>query len=1046
MRLVIDLQGAQGSSHGRGIGRLSRALALAMVRAPGRHDPVVLLNDAMPETAEQLYEDFAAILPRENIRIWRGLTNIPAISGPQSMARRHASELIRAHFISGLKCDLIHVASVVEGAGDDVVSNWPVSLDRLPQVATFYDAIPLILRDQYLRGAWRSSGLATWYMRQLHELQQCEGLLAISESSRNEAIDHLGCDPARVFNMQAGFDAALFRPVRLGDKAHAEMLARYGLRDSFVLFVGAGDIRKNELGLLKAYAFLPKSLRAAHQLVIVGAMEPMSLQKQAAELGVKSQDLVLLKRVTEQDLPALYSICKIFVMPSKHEGFGLPALEAMACGAPVIASNTTSLPEVVGLEDALFNPQDPASIAERLRLALVDDCFRERLAKHGLAQAAKFTWAESARRAWEGLEAVQDQVSPRNAQSNGSVPGRRLKLACVGPLPPDESGIAAYMRDLLPDLAGHYDITLVTNSGATDDPVLQAIFPVISEDDFGQVEPGFDRVLYQVGNSQFHSSIVRNLLPRHPGVVVLHDSYVCNIPFLEFVRTHDENALARDLFDSHGWRAIQALELQPAAEAIQQFPCAVPVFRNALAVIQHSVHAKDIAASYIGPDAAALVRLLPQLRASWTRIGRHTARAMLGLDIDAPLICTFGIVHTTKRPFDVLEAWHIAMRNEVQARLVFVGGISPEMSAELEAYARRHGFGSRLIVTGRVDADCYWQWLEAADIAVQLRAQSRGETSRAIVDAMSVGVPVIANAHGSAAELPAGSVLLLPDDTDAPQVAAALAALWANPARRAALGDAATEYSRTVLAPRRIASLYRDVIEDAYQAGAPARLRAALPNLPEDDLPGAARALAQSFQAVGPKRLLLDAKFASISDRGAGSVMRDMAKQLLIDPGEAWVADMIQLDLNNSRYGRQLAAAFLRLPDRGLQDELVAGSERDTAVLLVGIGSASPFDPKEPQRLRRRGMRAVTLIHEGLPEADDRLQDIASFSDALLFTSQGEAEVFVGRLNGLDTRRLHPLDIGWLDFRSDDLARAAFLAAVHAGRWAMHWSPPRNLC
>jgi glycosyltransferase involved in cell wall biosynthesis len=666
------------------------------------------------------------------------------------------------------------------------------------------------------------------------------------------------------------------------------------------------------------------------------------------------------------------------------------------------------------------------------------------LAEHGLARAAEFTWAESACRAWRALEAIQDRVSFGVTPPDGSVQKRRLKLACVGPLPPDASGIAAYTRDLLPDLARHYDITLVTKSGTTDDIVLEAVFPIVNEDDFAQCQPEFDRVLYQVGNSEFHSSIVLDLLPRYPGVVVLHDSFICNIPLLEFLRTGDENALARDLFDSHGWRAIQALELQPVVEAVRQFPCAVPVFRDALAIIQHSAHAKDIAARHIGPEAAGQIRLIPQLRASWRPIGKHAARAKLDLDTDAPLICTFGIVSATKRPLDVMEAWHMAMRDTPKAQLAFVGGVAPETAAELEAYARQRGFRSRLIVTDRVDSDCYWQWLEAADVAIQLRTESRGETSRAIVDAMSVGLPVIANAHGAAAELPADCVRLLPDDAAAPEVAAALAALWADPARRAVLADAAMEYARTILAPRRIAGLYRDAIEAAYTAGAPARLRAALPELPDGDLPEAARALAQSFPTTGPKRLLLDASFVSLTKPGPGRILQGMIKQLLIDPGEAWIAEMVHFDGDTPRYGRHIASAFLGLPDRGLQDEPVFGSARDTVVLLAG-SSTSAFNPIEIRRLRRRDVRIVTLLHEGLPEGDDRLHDIASSTDAILCTSQSDEEDFVGHLSAMGNRRLHPLDLGWLDLRSDGLARVSLLAALHADQWATRWPsrPPR---
>ena len=102
--------------------------------------------------------------------------------------------------------------------------------------------------------------------------------------------------------------------------------------------------------------------------------------------------------VPDQDLIALYNLATLFVFPSKHEGFGLPALEAMACGAPVIGSNTTSVPEVIGWEEALFDPYSAKSIAQKMGFALQDETWRTQLREHGLQQARKFSWDVSAQR------------------------------------------------------------------------------------------------------------------------------------------------------------------------------------------------------------------------------------------------------------------------------------------------------------------------------------------------------------------------------------------------------------------------------------------------------------------------------------------------------------------------------------------------------------------------------------------------------------------------------------------------------------------------
>ncbi len=137
---------------------------------------------------------------------------------------------------------------------------------------------------------------------------------------------------------------------------------------------------KNVDGLIRAYALLPQALRAQHQLVIVCAVhmqDRLRLEAVAKKQGLAPDELVLTGFVPEDELVLLYNQCKLFAFPSWHEGFGLPALEAMACGRAVIGSNSSSLPEVIGREDALFDARSDASIAEKIAQVLSDDAFKD---------------------------------------------------------------------------------------------------------------------------------------------------------------------------------------------------------------------------------------------------------------------------------------------------------------------------------------------------------------------------------------------------------------------------------------------------------------------------------------------------------------------------------------------------------------------------------------------------------------------------------------------------------------------------------------------
>ncbi len=860
MRLVIDLQGAQGDNHARGIGRYSRELAHAMAAAPRRHQVHILLNAALPTAT--LRATFAETLPDRAVHLWHSPGATAWHSAPDP-ARRRAAEALRAEAVAALRPDLLHVSSLFEGWVDDAITAWPSWCTRPPTVATGYDLIPLIRRADYLDSAWKQAGITPWYLHCLHQLRLADGALAISQSSRDELLRHLALPPDRVWPIMAGIGPE-FRPPNLTAQATAAQAttglnARLGLRDGYVLFLGGGDIRKNEPGLIQAWALLPAALRARHQLVIVRRGDPAPLRHAAHAAGLPETDLHLIDFVADQDLPALYASCALFVLPSLHEGFGLPAAEAMACGVPAIASNTTSLPEVIGRPDALFDPHDPAAIAARIREVLENPALRAALAAHAPVQAARFNWPDVAARAWDALETLHADHAPWT-------PGWRPRLACVAPLPPQPSGIADYTADLLPDLARHYDITLVADIAHTTAESLAGIFPLIPPARFLEVADSFDRVLYQVGNSPFHATAIEDLLPQAAGVVTLHDTFLSNAT--SWIAHHRPDGARPDgartfteaLFRAHGWPAVLHEHRHGHLAALRDYPCSLRVLQDALGVIQHSHHAQGLVAAHYGPALADPIRIIPHLRHPLEAPDRATARRHLGIPEGQLLVCSFGYLAPAKLPDILLAAWHqAALPTSIPAgaRLAFVGPTDPNPGPLREAAA---------LATGHVDTETYRAWLVAADIAVQLRRDSRGETSGAMLDAMAAGCALIANAHGAAAELPPDAVHLLPETPTAAQLATALRAL-ADPATRHAQATRARAHIARHHAPRHIAAAYRDAIEAAYAEGpaasrhrATASLARALPPDTEDSLlTDCARALAATFPAAGPPTMLIDA-------------------------------------------------------------------------------------------------------------------------------------------------------------------------------------------
>lgn len=403
MRIVIDMQGAQTESRFRGIGRYSLALAQGIVGNRGEHEVFLVLNGMLNDSIENIRAAFADLLPQSHIRVWYAEGPV-SDRDPANKPRREVAELIRQACIDDLQPDVVHVTSAVEGYIDDAAIGSPVLDKRALVSATLYDLIPLVSAKQYLDP---NPGYKKHYLEKVEAFKHYDLLLSISEFARDEALSFLPLDEANIVNVSTAADD-VFRPLTLSLDERATVEKKFALHDKFVLYSGGADDRKNLPQLIKAFANIKAELGDI-QLVFAGKMPEYhinSYKTLARAQGLGNSDLVFTGYITDGELVALYSLCRLYVFPSWHEGFGLPPLEAMKCGAPVIGANTSSVPEVIGWDEAMFDPFDISAIAKKLRQALVDDQFRAALAAHGLERAKEFSWDRSGKAAVTAFEAA----------------------------------------------------------------------------------------------------------------------------------------------------------------------------------------------------------------------------------------------------------------------------------------------------------------------------------------------------------------------------------------------------------------------------------------------------------------------------------------------------------------------------------------------------------------------------------------------------------------------------------------------------------------
>ena len=407
MRIVIDMQGAQTESRFRGIGRYSLSLAQGIVRNRGKHEVYLLLNGMLSDSIDSIRTAFIGLLPQSHIRVWYAQGPV-CDQNLSNSARKEVAQRIRKASIDNLQPDVLHVTSAVEGYGDDAVIGSPLSDTHALVSATLYDLIPLISPKQYLDG---NPSYKKHYLEKVEDFKNYGLLLSISNFSREEALSLLPLDSASVVNVSTAADD-IFRSVTLSLDERQALDKKFGLQDKFVLYSGGADERKNLPQLIKAFAIIKAELGDI-QLVFAGKMPEFHINNYreiAQEQGLSRTDLVFTGYITDPELVALYSSCQVYVFPSWHEGFGLPPLEAMKCGAPVIGANTSSVPEVIGWEEATFDPFDIQAISSKLRQALMDNTFRAALAKHGLQRAEQFSWDLTGKAAVAAFEQVLAKI------------------------------------------------------------------------------------------------------------------------------------------------------------------------------------------------------------------------------------------------------------------------------------------------------------------------------------------------------------------------------------------------------------------------------------------------------------------------------------------------------------------------------------------------------------------------------------------------------------------------------------------------------------
>ncbi|WP_158633507.1 glycosyltransferase family 4 protein [Tautonia sociabilis] len=380
----------------RGFGRFARSLLEALARVEPAPEVVVLVDRPSLDSVQVPGRFETVVVP---------VREAPSTAASASGRRRLGDLLAFGRAAAGARLDAMVFPSSY--------SFFPV-WDSGKVVVTIFDALPLIYPDLVFPGR---RGRVLWTIKERLAVRAADRILTTSDASRRDLIAHYRLAPGRVGLIGAAPDP-VFRPTEAGPRSDA-VLSKYGLRPGgrFLLYVGGLSPHKNLPRMIGAFSrAAPEEVR----LVIVGDFGDVfhthvpELRAEADRLGVSGR-ITFTGFVPDEDLVYLYGRAEALVQPSLLEGFGLPPVEAMACGTPVLASDAGSLPEVVGEAGLFFDPTDPADIAGAIAALLEDRAVRDRLAAAASIRSACFSWDAAARQLLGHLDEIAAPHCPSEA-------------------------------------------------------------------------------------------------------------------------------------------------------------------------------------------------------------------------------------------------------------------------------------------------------------------------------------------------------------------------------------------------------------------------------------------------------------------------------------------------------------------------------------------------------------------------------------------------------------------------------------------------------
>ncbi|MEA5093475.1 MAG: glycosyltransferase [Sedimentibacter saalensis] len=652
------------------------------------------------------------------------------------------------NYIKDNNIDLFYITSPFESSFPIYNKKW---FDNVAVVATVYDIIPYVFKDKYLA----DKNTYKWYMKCVDMLKWVDKCLVISKSVKDDMIKYLNFDKDKI-EVIYGAVNEIFKKIEIDENDKSNLLSKFGIKDEFVMCTGGDDERKNIGGLIEAYSKMNRELTNKYQLVIVCKLTKDSISRYtdiAYKNGVNGR-VIFTNFVTNDELLTLYNLACLVAFPSKYEGFGLPVVEAYACGTPVLTSNNSSLGEIAEGAAILVDPFNLKDITRGLTEALSKIDLNDLILK-GFKRLELYQWKNVA-------EIAVDEINKMDVQKTDDC--ERKRIAFFSPLPPIESGISDYSVDILNELSKYFDIDVYIDDSYKPCCDFGFNINIYNHKNYKSKSSMYFDVIYQVGNSEYHM-YMWDYIKEHRGTVVLHDYNLHGVA--QFAALHKKNNeklyreylqydFASEIVDDY----LQELHDGKTNIKIYEMEINSFLINFANKIIVHSDEARE---KLLKKDIHRNVKTIQSYAKIESLVDNNEIKTNMQIDKDTIIMASFGHVHETKRIMPILNAFNQLVKKHNNVKYYFVGKLDDNIKSTFEIFIKDNHLEDNVIVTGYTELEEFVKYIDLADICFNLRYPYNGETSGSLMRILAKGKCVVVNDIGSFGEIPDDCCIKLPN-------------------------------------------------------------------------------------------------------------------------------------------------------------------------------------------------------------------------------------------------------------------------------------------